>query len=185
MTSSTGTSSTTTDDWRHLPGDDHRGHPVARAPSRLVRPDEHRQPGHIDDGQWDAGHVGQRAVGAEGLGRSTPTTTTTSPTILRARPGRLSRLRGSRHRRTTARRGASATCASTGATALRNNRSTTRRLRRLYGNNVIVAHDYNVTTDGTIRTITVTAEDWLGQKSAAFSRRVTLKTGFEANLDEI
>ena len=52
-------------------------------------------------------------------------------------------------------------------------------------NNAIVTHDYSVTTDGTIRTITVTAEDWLGQKSAAFSRRVTLKTGYEANADEI
>jgi len=54
-----------------------------------------------------------------------------------------------------------------------------------FANNAIVTHDYSVTTDGTIRTITVTAEDWLGQKSAAFSRRVTLKTGYEANADEI
>jgi hypothetical protein len=55
----------------------------------------------------------------------------------------------------------------------------------VYGDNVIVAHDYTITTDGTIRVITVTAEDWLGQKSAAFTRRVTLKTGYEANEDEI
>jgi hypothetical protein len=54
-----------------------------------------------------------------------------------------------------------------------------------FANNAIIAHDYNVTTDGTIRTITVTAEDWLGQKSAAFTRQVTLKTGYEANVDEI
>ncbi len=54
-----------------------------------------------------------------------------------------------------------------------------------FSDNVIIAHDYNITTDGTIRTITVTAEDWLGQKSAAFSRQVTLKTGYESNPDEI
>jgi PKD repeat protein len=49
-----------------------------------------------------------------------------------------------------------------------------------YDGNVVVAHDYNVTTDGTSRTITVTAEDWLGQKSVAFSRTVTLTKGFES-----
>ena len=54
-----------------------------------------------------------------------------------------------------------------------------------FANNAIFTHDYSVTVDGTIHTITVTAEDWLGQKSAAFSRRVTLKSGYESNLDEI
>jgi len=48
-----------------------------------------------------------------------------------------------------------------------------------YGNNVIVAHPYTVTGDGTIQTITVTAEDWLGQKSAPFSRQVTLTKACE------
>jgi len=50
----------------------------------------------------------------------------------------------------------------------------------LYDGNVVVAHLYNVTSDGTVRTITVTAEDWLGQKSVAFSRTVTLTKGFES-----
>jgi len=54
----------------------------------------------------------------------------------------------------------------------------------LYNDNVIIAHDYTV-NETTVRTITVTAVDWLGQKSAPFSRRVTLKEGFEANADEI
>jgi PKD repeat protein len=54
-----------------------------------------------------------------------------------------------------------------------------------FANNAIFTHDYSVTVDGTIHTITVTAEDWLGQESAAFSRQVTLKTGYEANDDEI
>jgi hypothetical protein len=53
-----------------------------------------------------------------------------------------------------------------------------------YNDNVIVAHDYTV-NETTVRTITVTAVDWLGEKSAPFSRRVTLKEGFEANADEI
>lgn len=54
-----------------------------------------------------------------------------------------------------------------------------------FSDNAIVAHNYVVTADGTVRTITVTAEDWLGQKSAAFSRKVTLKAGCESNVDEI
>jgi hypothetical protein len=53
----------------------------------------------------------------------------------------------------------------------------------LYTGDVVVAHPYDITSDGTVRTITVTAEDWLGYKSAPFSRNVTLKIGTE-NADE-
>jgi PKD repeat protein len=52
------------------------------------------------------------------------------------------------------------------------------------GGNAIVTHDYTV-NETTVRTITVTAVDWLGQKSAEFSRRVTLKEGYEVSADEI
>ncbi|MEW5825776.1 MAG: PKD domain-containing protein [Candidatus Bipolaricaulota bacterium] len=48
-----------------------------------------------------------------------------------------------------------------------------------FGGDVVVAHPYDITADGTVVTITVTAEDWLGYKSAPFSRRVTLKVGTE------
>jgi hypothetical protein len=50
----------------------------------------------------------------------------------------------------------------------------------LYDGDVVVAHTYNVTTDGTVKTIKVTAEDWLGFESASFSRTVTLKRGTES-----
>ncbi len=49
----------------------------------------------------------------------------------------------------------------------------------LYGGNVVVAHDYAFSVDGTVKTITVRAEDWLGYEAAAFSRKVTLKMGVE------
>jgi len=45
---------------------------------------------------------------------------------------------------------------------------------------VVGAHEYkNINADGTVRTITVTAEDWLGYRSASFSRNVTLKQAVE------
>ena len=47
-----------------------------------------------------------------------------------------------------------------------------------------MTHNYTV-NETTVRTITVTAVDWLGQESAEFSRRVTLKEGYEVNEDEI
>jgi PKD repeat protein len=43
-------------------------------------------------------------------------------------------------------------------------------------------HDYPI-ANGPQYTITVTAEDWLGYQSAAFSRKVTLKTGPESGED--
>lgn len=54
----------------------------------------------------------------------------------------------------------------------------------LYGGDVVVAHEYeNVGVDGTVKTIKVRAEDWLGYESASFSRTVTIKLGKE-NADE-
>ena len=53
-----------------------------------------------------------------------------------------------------------------------------------FDGDAIVTHDYTI-NETTVRTIKVTAVDWLGQKSAEFSRRVTLKEGFEGSVDEI
>jgi len=53
-----------------------------------------------------------------------------------------------------------------------------------FGGDAIMIHVYqNVTVDGTIKTITMTAEDWLGYESAPFSRTVTLKAGVEGPSD--
>ena len=41
-------------------------------------------------------------------------------------------------------------------------------------------HVYDFDVNGQVYTITVTAEDYLGYESAAFSRNVTLKEGAEA-----
>ena len=52
------------------------------------------------------------------------------------------------------------------------------------GGDAIMLHIYaNVTVDGTVKTITLTAEDWLGYQSAPFSRTVTLKAGVEGGSD--
>jgi len=49
-----------------------------------------------------------------------------------------------------------------------------------FDGDVVIAHLYqNVNADGTVMTITVTAEDWLGYRSAAFSRDVTLMRATE------
>ncbi len=54
----------------------------------------------------------------------------------------------------------------------------------LFGSNgMVLVHAYNVTVDGTVRTITMTAEDYMGYESAEFSRTVTLKTGLEGGGD--
>jgi len=54
----------------------------------------------------------------------------------------------------------------------------------LFGaNGMVLLHGYTVTVDGTVRTITMTAEDYMGYESAAFSRTVTLKTGKEGGGD--
>ncbi len=53
-----------------------------------------------------------------------------------------------------------------------------------FGNDgMVLVHAYNVTVDGTVRTITMTAEDYMGYESAVFSRTVTLKTGQEGDND--
>jgi PKD repeat protein len=48
---------------------------------------------------------------------------------------------------------------------------------------VVLSHDYAFTASGTLRTISVTAEDWLGYESAPFSRTVTMKAGVEGAND--
>ncbi|MCX6094780.1 MAG: PKD domain-containing protein [Candidatus Bipolaricaulota bacterium] len=49
---------------------------------------------------------------------------------------------------------------------------------------VVAWHDYAFSGSGAVtRTIKVTAEDWLGYKSAAFSRVVTLKEGHEGDTE--
>ena len=53
------------------------------------------------------------------------------------------------------------------------------------GGDVAVAHTYTVTVDGMVKTITVTAEDWLGYRSAPFSRTVLFKRGEETTASEI
>ncbi len=48
---------------------------------------------------------------------------------------------------------------------------------------IVAWHVYDFDVDGTVYTITVTAEDWLGYQSAAYSRYVTLKQGTEGGGD--
>ncbi len=49
-----------------------------------------------------------------------------------------------------------------------------------FGGDVVIPHLYSFVSDGTVKTIKVTVEDWLGYKSVSFSRKVTLKLGTES-----